>query len=330
MLVDSGYFPSAPYMRIFAGGHTILYPPLFHLLLGNLFLICGLSDAPHIVFVLKLWTALLNGFFVLPVFLLGRKMLDGLSGLASAALVSTSFLKFEMMCWGLQPYLIGLLLMGLATYSLIHIRRSIVSLILFVGVLLSNPYISVLCLVSLLAWGLIFLIGNRRRSVFPRLMICFGLAALFFGMAIITGRPFWLSFLAGILNPGKVFPYNWWDLSWRIQDIVLILLPLGLAQSLRKHYELPLCLLVWVAIGFIGYYGRFLGVYFEYFRVLQYAIIPLIVFAGVGLRYLLIRKEVHPVGMCILVFFILIDVVFFAFFAANCAAWYRLHNYHNF
>jgi hypothetical protein len=331
---------------------SFVYPPFFHLLFGTLMMICGYGGWTHIYILTVIMTLFLNALFTLPAFIIGRRLSGWEAGVLSAFFVSTSFLKFETVCWGEYPMLLSFLLMSFLAIALTSkptLGWATISVLLSLGVLGTHPISAVLLGSTLALFGLIDLpFGADKLKRVGMLFLLLSIMVLPAFLIIHPISPFILpqaknqilhalrarsvqEFLRRFLEldlakhlvriqAEKLF-YNWWNLPWRIGYVTLVA---AVASQVAIRKESNRCfhfLLAWVCLSFTFYFG-YLRLCPDYLRFLQCSIVPLTILSGVGLSHILMRRTNSSQVSILLILLILIVLgIPFLTYAHNLIWW---------
>jgi hypothetical protein len=197
---------------------------------------------------------------------------------------------------------------------------------------LSNIILTLFALLSLMILGMILFFGRRSTEELLKiygLLITSLIVIIFYwwstiGLSSIT--TFLYRLLTSSLSTLNKWPYDYWNFSWRIGILTLILMPAGIFFSWRKRGFLFTFFIVWLILSFTFYFGEFLGLYWDPLRFLELMVFPCTFFASRGLSQLSIRYDMHKfVYILILNTVILTQSCLYVSFAKESVSWYLNH-----
>jgi hypothetical protein len=337
---------------IYRGYSPFVYPPFFHLLFGTLMMMCGYNGWVHIYILTVIMALFLNALFILPAFIIGRRLSGWEAGILSAFFVSTSFLKFETVCWGEYPMLLSFLLMSFLAIALTSKPTpawATVSILLALSVLVTHPISAVVLGSTLALFALIDLPFGadklKRMGTLLAILSIIVLPALLIIHPVLSPIPqassqalrtvgaksvqeFLRRFLEldltkhlARIQAEKFYVRNWWNLPWRIGYITIIAAAASLVAVRKESDHCFRFILAWIFLSFAFYFG-YLRIQPDYLRFLQCSIVPLTVLSGVGLSHILIKRTASPAVSIPLILLVLTVLgITFLIYAQNHILW---------
>jgi hypothetical protein len=263
----------------------LYYPPLFHFI-SLLFFLAFPAWDPFAL--MKVLASLLSSLQIIPIYLIVKRITASSPASLLAAFVMLGVRSdFEMLAWGGYANILGLLLIACVIYAIIADKPVVAG---FLGFMLAmTHHLSTLLLAAVLAPYFLIVFGKQRRisKSFLSLSASAILSYLIFYRFALPSIYFYYTHYVPVYDQGAYVTSYIFE---QVGPLLIATASGGIVSSVwksgREYVRGKLILAIWVAVPILLAYAYMFGVQWHGVRWIHFIPQPLVVWTGLGIRFI--------------------------------------------